>query len=60
MCWDFYSPKLPFKNLIYYRSWQKNSIKCLSLCYCGMSMEFSVVFGAAMTGGSQIQLMILD
>lgn len=46
----------------------KNSIKCLSHCYCGMSMEFSVVLGAVMTGGkttrrhhcSQIRLMILN
>lgn len=46
----------------------KNSIKCLSHCYCGMSMEFCVVLEVMMTGGkttrrhhcSQIRLVILN
>lgn len=46
---------------------KQKQYKCLSHCYCGMSMEFSVVLGAVMTGAKttrrhhcpQIQLMIL-
>lgn len=60
VCWDFYCPKMAAfekqkekkkkKNILQELA-NKNSIKCLSHCYCGMSMGFRVVGEVVMMGG---------
>lgn len=61
ICWDFYCPKNGSlsknkKGNILQELANKNSIKCLSHCYCGMSMGFRVVGEVVMTGGGYQQL----
>lgn len=54
ICWDIYCPKMAAfqktklkkkKENILQELANKNSIKCLSHCYCGMSMGFSCCRG---------------